>query len=171
MFIDETIMLEHSKNTLMKGDLAMSLVRWSPFRDLSILQNQMNRLFDSSLHGWPEETEGTVAWTPAADIYETDNDLVLEADIPGIDPKHIDIRVENNVLTIRGQRNFEPKVVRENFHRVERSYGPFARVFTLSTAVDADKIRATYGNGVLSISLPKAEQAKPRRIQIAATAG
>jgi len=148
----------------------MNLVRWSPFREMSILQNQMNRLFENSLEGWSAETEGTGAWAPSADIYETDNDLVLEADLPGIDPKQIDIRVENNILAIRGERRFEPKVERENFHRVERSYGTFARAFTLSTAVDAEKIRATYKNGVLNITLPKAEQAKPRRIQIAAVA-
>ena len=154
----------------MKGETAMNLVRWSPFRDMSILQNQMNRLFESTLHSWPGDTEGTVAWAPAADIYETDNDLVLEADLPGIDPKQIDIRVENNVLMVRGERSFEQKVNKENFHRVERSYGVFSRSFNLSTAVDPDKIRATYKNGVLNITLPKAEQAKPRRIQIAATA-
>jgi HSP20 family protein len=148
----------------------MNMVRWSPFREMFVLQNQMNRLFDNTLHGWPPEAEGTVSWTPAADIYETDNDLVLEADLPGIDPKNIDIRVENNVLTVRGERSFQPKVERENFHRIERSYGTFARGFTLATTVDPDKIRANYRNGVLSITLPKAEQAKPRRIQIAATA-
>ena len=145
----------------------MNFVRWSPFRDMSILQNQMNRLFEDALHSWPTDTEAS-AWSPAADIYETDNDLVVHADVPGIDPKQIDIRVENNVLTIRGERRFEAKVERENFHRVERSYGTFARSFTLAAAVDSEKIQANYKNGVLSITLPKAEQAKPKRIQIAA---
>lgn len=148
----------------------MNLVRWNPLRDMSILQNQMNRLFEDALHTWPTESDGTGAWSPAADIYETDNDLVLQTDLPGIDPKQIDVRVENNVLTIRGERRFEPKVERENFHRVERSYGAFSRSFTLATAVDSEKIQAHYKNGVLSITLPKVEQAKPKRIQIAATA-
>ena len=148
----------------------MNLVRWNPFRDMSILQNQMNRLFENTYQGWPSDTEGTAVWAPAADIFETENDLVLEADLPGIDPKQIDVRVENNVLTIRGERAFAPKTDRENFHRVERSYGTFTRSFSLSTAVDSEKIRAAYKNGVLTITLPKAQQAKPRRIEIAATA-
>src|SRR5207248_11361489 len=112
----------------------------------------------------------TSAWAPAADIYETENDLVLQLDLPGVDPKQIDVRVENNVLTIRGERRFDGKVERENFHRVERAYGTFSRSFTLAMAVDSDRIQANYRNGVLSITLPKTEQAKPKRIQIAATA-
>jgi HSP20 family protein len=148
----------------------MNLVRWNPLRDMSILQNRMNRLFEDALHTSPTESNGTDAWSPAADIYETDNDLVLQTDLPGIDPKQIDVRVENNVLTIRGERRFEPKVERENFHRVERPYGTFLRSFTLATPVESEKIQAHYKNGVLSITLPKAERAKPKRIQIAATA-
>src|SRR5688500_7179563 len=151
----------------------MNLVRWNPFNEMSLLQNQMNRLFESALHGWPSEsngTTGTTNWIPAADIYESENELFVNLDLPGVDPKLVDVRVENNVLTIRGERQFEEKQNKENYHRVERSYGAFARSFTLSTAVDADKIRASYKAGVLSITLPKAEAAKPKRIQIAATA-
>ena len=148
----------------------MNLIRWSPFRDMTILQNQMNRLFEDALHTWPTESDSTSVWSPTADIYETDNDLILQADLPGIDPKQIDVRVENNMLTIRGERCFEPKVKQENFHRVERSYGTFSRSFTLNTAVDSEKVQANYKNGVLSITLPKAEQAKPKRIQIAGSA-
>jgi HSP20 family protein len=152
----------------MKGENTMNLVRWSPIGDIFMLQNQMNRLFDDAVHSWPSSSNGTTAWAPAADIYETETDLVLLADLPGVDPKQIDVRVENNVLTIRGERAFESKVDRDNFHRVERSYGTFMRSFTLATPVDADKIKATYKNGVLQITLPKAEQAKPKKIQIAA---
>jgi HSP20 family protein len=130
----------------------------------------MNRFFDGALQGWPGEADGTRNWVPPADIYETDNDLVATTDLPGVDPKNIDVRVENNVLSIRGERHFERKIENENFHRVERTYGGFARSFTLSTPVQADKIQATYKDGVLRISLPKAEQAKPKRITIAATA-
>lgn len=148
----------------------MNFVRWNPFSEMSLLQNQMNRLFDTAMHGWPGESNGTTQWTPAADIYESENELVVNLDLPGVDPKTVDIRVENNILTIRGDRPFEEKQNKENFHRVERSYGAFARSFTLSTSVDADKIRASYKVGVLSITLPKAEAAKPKRIQIAATA-
>ena len=148
----------------------MNFVRWNPLNEMSLLQNQMNRLFDTALQVWPGDSNGTTQWTPSADIYESENELVVNLDLPGVDPKMIDIRVENNVLSIRGERQFEDKQNKENFHRVERSYGPFARSFTLSTAVDADKIRANYKSGVLSITLPKAEAAKPKRIQIAASA-
>ena len=150
----------------------MNLVRWTPFSDVSLLQNQMNRLFDTALQGWSgDSTNGTTAWIPAADVYESENELLVTLDLPGIDPKMVDVRVENNVLTIRGERKLDEKQNTENFHRVERSYGPFGRAFTLSTAVDAEKIRAAYKAGVLSIALPKAETAKPKRIQISATAG
>jgi HSP20 family protein len=148
----------------------MNLVRWSPFSEMSLLQNQMNRLFDTALQGWPGESNGTTSWTPAADIYESDNELVVNLDLPGVDPKTVDLRVENNVLSIQGERQFDEKQNKENFHRVERSYGAFARSFSLSTSVDPEKIRANYKAGVLSITLPKAEAAKPKRIQIAATA-
>ena len=149
----------------------MNRVRGSPFGEMNLLQNQMNRLFDSALQGWSDgDSNGTTSWTPAADIYESDNELVVNMDLPGVDPNMVDIRVENNVLTIRGERHLEEKQ-KENFHRVERLYGPFARAFTLSTSVDPDKIRANYKAGVLSITLPKAEAAKPKRIQIAATSG
>jgi HSP20 family protein len=148
----------------------MNFVRWNPFAEMSVLQNQMNRLFDTALQGWPGDSSGTTQWTPAADIYESENELVVNLDLPGVDPKMVDIRVENNVLSIRGERQFEDEQNKENFHRVERSYGTFGRAFTLSTAVDADKIRANYKAGVLSITLPKAEAAKPKRIQIAASA-
>jgi HSP20 family protein len=148
----------------------MTLVRWNPFSEVSLLQNQMNRLFDSALHGWSGDANGTTQWTPAADIYETADELVVALDLPGVDPKMVDVSVENNVLTIRGQRQFDEKQNKDSFHRIERSYGAFARSFTLSTFVDADKIRASYKNGVLNISLPKAEAAKPKRIQIAGSA-
>jgi HSP20 family protein len=148
----------------------MSLVRWNPFGDMSLLQDQMNRLFGTALQGWPGDSNGTTSWIPAADIYESDNELVVNLDLPGVDPKTVDVRMENNVLSIRGERQFDEKLNKENFHRVERSYGPFARSFTLSTSVNPDSIRADFKAGVLSITLPKAESAKPKRIQIAATA-
>ena len=145
----------------------MNLIRWTPFTQTSQLQDRMNRLFDTALQNWPSEN-GTTAWMPASDIYESDNELVVTLDIPGVDPKSIDVRVENSVLSIRGERKPEGQEDRESFHRVERLHGPFARSFTLSTTVDADKIRATYNDGVLRILLPKAEQAEPRKIEIAA---
>jgi len=148
----------------------MNLVRWNPFNEVNLLQNQMNRLFDSALQAWPGESNGTTSWMPAADIYESDEDLVVNLDLPGIDPKTVDIRVENNILTIRGERQFSQKQNAENYHRVERSYGAFGRSFTLATSVNPDKIRATYQSGVLIIVMPKAEAAKPRKIQITSAA-
>ena len=148
----------------------MNLIRLNPFSEMSLLQNHMNRLFDSSLRTWPGDSTGTTDWAPAADIYESENELVVNLDLPGVDPKMIDLSVENNVLTIRGERRFDENKTRDNFHRVERFYGAFARSFSLSMQVDAEKIHATYKSGVLSITLPKAEAAKPKRIQIATTA-
>ena len=148
----------------------MNLVRWNRMNDVNMLQNQLNRLFDSALQGWPGDSNGTTSWVPSADIYESDDELVVNLDLPGIDPKMVDVRVENNVLTIRGERQFDQKQNTENYHRVERSYGAFGRSFTLSTSVNPEKIRAAYESGVLTITMPKAETAKPRKIQIAGTA-
>ena len=122
----------------------MHFVRWSPLRDVTFLQNQMNRLFESALQDLSlESNAATTNWVPAADIYESENDLIVTADLPGVDPKMIEVRVENNVLTVRGERQFG-KLEKERFHRIERSYGAFARSFTLSASVDPDKIRADY---------------------------
>ena len=150
----------------------MTLVRWNPFRDMSMLQNHMNRLFEDAMGTWPGESDGrgSTSWVPLADIYENENDLIVRAELPGVDPKAVDVRVENNVLTIRGERTFEQKVQQENYHRLERSYGTFFRSFALPTTIDADKIQAEYRDGVLNLTLPKSEKAKPKRIQISATA-
>ncbi len=146
----------------------MAIVRWDPFRDLVSLQDRMNRLFDESLRGRGGEDEWTLggSWAPAVDIYEQEGDIVLKAELPGIDPKDVDIRVENNVLSLRGQRKFESDVKKESYHRVERAYGNFARSFTLPNLVDTEKIKAEYRDGVLSLTLPKKEEAKPRQIQV-----
>ena len=150
----------------------MTLVRWNPIRDFSVLQNQMNRLFEDAMGTWLGESNGrgSTGWVPLADIYENENDLIVRAELPGVDPEMVDLRVENNVLTIRGERPFEQKVEQENYHRLERSYGTFSRSFTLPATIDADKIRAEYRDGILNLTLPKSEKAKPKRIQIAATA-
>jgi HSP20 family protein len=149
----------------------MTLVRWNPIRDFSVLQNQMNRLFQDAMGTWLGESNGgNTNWVPLADIYENDNDLIAKVELPGVDPKMVDVRVENNVLTIRGERPFEQKVAQENYHRLERSYGTFSRSFALPTTIDADKIRAEYRDGILNLTLPKSEKAKPKRIQIAAPA-
>jgi HSP20 family protein len=132
---------------------------------LTTLQDQINRLFNDSLDRTGEQGSLT-AWAPAVDIYETEHELVVKADLPDIDPKDLDIRVENNILTIRGERKFEKKVNEDNYLRVERAYGTFSRSFTLANSVNADAIKAEYQNGVLTLTIPKREEAKPKQIKV-----
>ena len=137
----------------------------APFRGVSTLQDQINRLFSDAF----ERTEGEsnlTAWAPAVDISENEHELLVKADLPGIDPKELDIRVENNVLTIRGERKFEKKVDQDNYLRVERTYGSFSRSFALANTVNADGIKADYQNGVLTLVVPKREEAKPKQIKV-----
>jgi HSP20 family protein len=135
----------------------MAVVRWNPFRDLNVLQDQMNRLFD----------DAPTTWSPAVDIFETEGELVVKAELPGMERKDITLNLENNVLTLRGERRFEKETKDENYHRIERAYGAFSRVFSIPSTVDEEKIRADYTDGVLKIVLPKKEQAKPKQIRIA----
>jgi HSP20 family protein len=150
----------------------MAIVRWEPFRDLVSLQERMNRLFEESFRGARgsgEEDASLSSWAPAVDIYEHDGSIVLKAELPGVSPKDVDVRVENNVLTLRGERKFENDVKKESYHRVERSYGSFLRSFTLPNVVDTDRIKAEYKDGVLRLTLPKKEEAKPKQISIQAS--
>jgi HSP20 family protein len=151
----------------------MPIVRWEPFRDLVSLQGRMNRLFDESFRGvsrgGAEEDWAQGAWSPAVDIYEKDGTIVLKAELPGIEPKDVDVRVENNILTLKGERRFEAEVQQESYQRVERAYGAFSRSFTLPTVVDTDNIKAEFKDGVLRMSLPKKEEAKPKQISINVT--
>jgi HSP20 family protein len=146
----------------------MAMTRWDPFRDLSILQERMNRVFeDAAGRGWKgEEPSPTTSWSPAVDIYETDNQIMVQAELPGIERKDIALQLENNVLTLKGERRFEKETKQENYHRIERSYGGFSRAFTIPTIVDEDKIRADYKDGILKIELPKKEQVKSKQIKI-----
>src|SRR5713226_7494158 len=142
-----------------------TITRWEPFRGLTTLQDQINRLFNDAFERTGEESSLS-AWAPAVDIYETEHELVVKADLPEVDPKDLDIRVENNILTIRGERKFEKRVNEESYLRVERSYGSFARSFTLANTVNPDAIKAEYHNGVLTLSIPKREEAKPKQIEV-----
>ena len=138
-----------------------TITRWEPFRGVNTLQDQFNRLFDRN-----GEESSLTAWAPAVDIYETEHELVVKADLPEVDPKDLDIRVENNILTIRGERKFEKKVNEDNYLRVERAYGSFARSFTLANTVNSDAIKADYQDGVLTLTIPKREEAKPKQIKV-----
>jgi HSP20 family protein len=141
------------------------MTRWEPFRDIARLQDEMTRMFDDRLFRAGE----SVGWTPACDIYEDEEGVSLRFELAGVDPKDVDVRFENGVLTVKGERKLEREDKRENYHRVERSYGTFTRSFSLPGSVDAEKIRAESRNGVLNIVLPKKAEAKPRAIQVKVT--
>lgn len=136
-----------------------------PFRGATTLQEQINRMFGDVV-GHAHEESNLTPWAPAVDIYETEHELVVKADLPDVNPQELDIRVENNILTIRGERKFENKVSEENYLRVERAYGPFSRSFSLANSVKSDAIKADYQNGVLTLSIPKREEAKPKQIKV-----
>src|SRR5258708_12864526 len=142
-----------------------TLTRWEPFRGTTSLQDQVNRLFSDVFERAGEESSLT-AWAPSVEIYESEDELVVKGDLPEVGPKDLDIRVENNILTIRGERKFEKKVSEENYLRVERAYGSFARSFTLANTVNSDAIKADYQNGVLTLNIPKKEEAKPKQIKV-----
>src|SRR5580693_7940620 len=142
-----------------------TLNRWEPFRGAATLQEQVNRLFGNVLEHSGEESNLT-SWAPAVDIYETEHELVVKADLPEVDPKDLHIRAENNLLTIRGEGKFEKRVSEESCLRVERSYGSFARSFTLANTGNSEAIKAEYQNGVLTLSIPKREESKPKQIKV-----
>jgi HSP20 family protein len=151
----------------------MAIVRWEPVRDMVSLQDRMNMLFNQSFRGinrgGAEEDWAQGAWSPAVDIYEKDGNIVLKAELPGIEAKNVGVTVENNILTLRGERQFDQEVQRENYQRVERSNGTFTRSFTMPTVVDTEKIKAEFKDGVLRMTLPKKEEAKPKQISINVT--
>ena len=142
-----------------------TLSRFEPFRGVTTLQDQINRVFNDVFE---RQGEGSnlPSWAPAVDIFETEHELVVKADLPEIDPKELDIRVENNILTIRGGRKFESKVSEDKYLRVERAYGSFSRSFSLANTVNSEAIKAEYQNGVLTLTVPKREEAKPKQIKV-----
>jgi len=146
------------------------LTRWEPFREFATMQdrmNRMNRLFRESYSPeGPEEALTTTGFAPLVDIYEDEHNITLKIEVPGIDEKDIDVRIENNTLTVHGERKIEKEEKEENFRRVERQYGSFTRSFTLPTTVDAEKVSANYDKGILKISLAKKAEAKPKQIKV-----
>jgi len=143
----------------------MPMMRYNPFNvegedfpaGLKVFQDSLSRLFSEP---------ASRPWSPAVDIYETENDLVLKADIPEVDPKHVAIQMENGTLTLKGERKFEEQENGKGFHRIERGYGSFVRAFSLPDTVDAEKVKADYKSGVLTVTLPKKEVAKPRTVNV-----
>src|SRR5436309_11795674 len=145
----------------------MSIVRYDPFRDLRNLQDEVNRLFTgNAARAFDDEGIARGSWSPNVDIYENKDQIVLEAELPGMKQEEFDLSIENNVLTLRGERRFEKTDENDNYHRVERSYGAFTRSFTLPQTVSAEGANAEYNNGVLRVTLPKREETKARRIQV-----
>jgi HSP20 family protein len=147
-----------------------SITRWETYPSLSGLQEQVNRLFDTTFTRRSDNSALTT-WAPAVDIYETENELVVKADLPDVNEKDLDVRIENNTLTIRGERKFEKKVDEENYLRVERTYGSFSRSFSLPNTVNSEAIKAEYKNGVLTVELPKRAESKPKQVKVNVTNG
>jgi len=151
----------------------MSLVRWNPARELATwpsdlfgIQREMNKMFDGVFRGTGDEDYSFSSWTPAVYIAEHDDEYLVKVELPGVNKDEVKLTLENNILTIRGEKKQEKETKKENYHRVERSYGSFQRSFTLPAAVKSDKIDASYKDGILKVSLPKAEEAKPKQIEV-----
>jgi len=142
------------------------LTRWDPFRELTSLQNRMSRLFEEQYGSRGEEALTAGAFVPPVDIYEDEHSIQLKLEVPGIDQKALDVKVENNVLTVSGERKFEKEEKEENFRRVERRYGSFTRSFTLPNTVNPEDVSADYNHGVLKIRLGKRAEAKPKQIKV-----
>lgn len=153
----------------------MSIIRWNPTRDMTTMpsplwtmQREINRLFNNFFEGGTQDdgTFGLSGWTPAVDIAERDNEYLVKVELPGVAKDEVKITLESNILTIRGEKKQEKDEKKGNYHRVERSYGSFQRSFTLPTSVRSENIDATYADGILTITLPKAEEAKPKQIEV-----
>ena len=142
----------------------MAINRWDPFREVVALQNRVNSLFREMNDGDSPLT--TASFVPAVDIYEDTKKVVLKLEVPGLEEKDLDVRVENNTLTVKGERKFEKEEKEENFHRIERRYGSFYRAFTLPPTLDTEHVAATYTNGVLKLELSKKPEAQPKQIKV-----
>jgi len=146
----------------------MALVRFDPFREMALLQDRVNRAFGEVARREDEDLMARGTWVPAVDIFETDeHTLVLKAEMPDMNRDDISLKVENNVLTLSGQKQMDREVKEQQYHRIERSFGSFTRTFTLPATVDTGRIAAEYKNGVLTVTLPLREDAKPKKIDVA----
>ena len=143
----------------------MAITRWDPFRDVVALQNRVNSLFRDFNEG-DRRPLTTASFVPAVDVYEDAQKVVLKLEVPGIEEKDLDVRVENHTLTVKGERKFEKEEKEENFHRIERRYGSFYRAFTLPSTVDTENVQASYNAGVLKLELKKKPEAQPKQIKV-----
>jgi HSP20 family protein len=145
----------------------MAITRWDPFRDVLALQNRMNSLFQDYSRGQGEgDALSTAAFVPPVDVYEDEHNIVLKLEVPGMKENELDIQLENNLLTVKGERKFEKEEKEENFHRIERRYGSFYRSFTIPNTVNPESVKASYEAGVLRIELAKRAEAKPKQIKV-----
>lgn len=144
----------------------MSQVRWDPFGDVSIFRQQVNRMFEHSLARSEREPVQAHTWTPTVDIYETEREIVLAVEVPGVKPEEIDIQITGDTLTIRGERKLAREDNGRQYMRIERSYGPFQRSFTLGVPINQQQVKAAYRDGLLEITLPKAEEVKPKQVKV-----
>ncbi len=146
----------------------MSIMRWRPRGDVYSARNEISRLFDNFFTGWPEPRKGLLEgeWTPSVDVAETDGEITVTAELPGVKQEEVDITIADDVLTLKGEKKEEKEVKEKDYHRIERSYGSFQRSVRLPTGVKADKAKAAYKDGILTITVPKAEEAKPKQIKI-----
>ena len=142
------------------------ITRWDPYREFNTVQERLNRLFNASFNEGRDESLSSSSFAPAVDVYEDEHNVTLKIEVPGIDEKDIDVRIENNTLTVHGERKLEKDEKEENYRRIERRYGSFTRTFTLPTTVDTDSVTANYEKGVLNVRLAKKAEAKPKQIKV-----
>jgi HSP20 family protein len=147
----------------------MTITRWTPIHDVAVLQNRLSAFLEdfAGQTAAPESAASLSSFTPAVDIYEDAQKLTIKLEVPGIREEDLDIRLENQKLTVRGERKFEQEEKQENYHRIERRFGTFVRSFTLPNTVDTNKVQANYDAGVLSIEVTKRAEAQPKQIKVA----
>jgi HSP20 family protein len=143
----------------------MSIIRWDPFDEIMSMRESMDRLFEDFFSRRPR-TAGPLVWQPAIEVFETDTDVVVKAELPGIDPKHVEVNVTDDTLTIKGEAKTEQEEKRRNYYRRELRYGAFQRAIPLPTEVKGDEARATFRHGILEVKVPKAERVRPKSIKV-----
>lgn len=144
----------------------MSIARWDPFREMEALRENVNRLFQEALGGPARGVPSARPWAPAVDVVEDDEKIVVKAELPGMRKEDVEVELTGDTLTIRGERKFEEKEEKQNYIRVERAYGRFQRAFTIGVPIKADDLKANYKEGVLEITIPKAEEVKPKKVDV-----
>ena len=146
----------------------MALVKWDPFRDVAVLQNRINRMFDESFGPSRDRDDemNMCAWRPAVDIYETETGIILAVELPGVGKKNVAVEVKDNILTLKGERLSKPEIKEENYYRQERCYGSFQRSFTLHHNIQPNLIKATFKDGMLEIEIPRPEEEQPKQITV-----